>query len=343
MELEGGWRVVEKLEPGPDATGGFFSVSYVVERDGQRAFLKALDYSRAFQSGEVARDLQNMTAAFTFEVDVLEWCGVSGMSRVVRALASGQVEVPGEPNSFRAVSYLIFELADGDIRSTLDQARAFDLPWALRMIHNVANALQQLHGGGIAHQDLKPSNVLTFDRDSAKIADLGCAARRGATAPRDAEAVAGALSYAPPELLYGQVAVEWNERRQACDLYHLGSFVVFMFGRVTPTGAILAYLPPEHRPAAIGGAWQGTYSEVLPFVRDAFDQVMADFAASLEQPLRDEIVSRVMQLCEPDPARRGHPRNRAFRHANPFTVDRYVTEFDLLAQRARAGFYRSAA
>ena len=44
-----------------------------------------------------------------------------------------------------------------------------------RTLHHIAVGLQQLHGEGIAHQDLKPSNVLFFETFGAKLADLGCA------------------------------------------------------------------------------------------------------------------------------------------------------------------------
>ena len=49
-ELPGGWRVIEKIERDPDATGGHFSVGYIVERNGSRGYLKALDYTLAFES-----------------------------------------------------------------------------------------------------------------------------------------------------------------------------------------------------------------------------------------------------------------------------------------------------
>ena len=46
IELDGGWKVLELLKRDPKATGGNFSVGYVVESSsGDRAYLKALDYS----------------------------------------------------------------------------------------------------------------------------------------------------------------------------------------------------------------------------------------------------------------------------------------------------------
>ncbi len=111
LELDGGWRVVEKVVRPPDATGENFSVGYVVERDGERAHLKALDFSFAFTQTDFTRVIEDMTAAFNFERDILGRCALSRMDRVVLALAHGQVIVEGAPG-IPQVSYLIFEKAD---------------------------------------------------------------------------------------------------------------------------------------------------------------------------------------------------------------------------------------
>jgi hypothetical protein len=43
--LPGGWRVRDKVARESGDTGGNFSVNYIVERDGQRAFCKVLNYA----------------------------------------------------------------------------------------------------------------------------------------------------------------------------------------------------------------------------------------------------------------------------------------------------------
>jgi hypothetical protein len=56
--LDGGWTVGKRIQLGPDSTGGHFSVSYAVTaKSGNAAFLKALDYSEAFASGDPARSV----------------------------------------------------------------------------------------------------------------------------------------------------------------------------------------------------------------------------------------------------------------------------------------------
>ena len=92
--LDGGWTVGDRIELGPNSTGGHFSVSYgVTAKDGKQAFLKALDYSGAFSSADPARELQRMTEAYNFERDVVAAC--RGMDRVVRAIADGKTTIAG--------------------------------------------------------------------------------------------------------------------------------------------------------------------------------------------------------------------------------------------------------
>ena len=74
-----------------------------------------------------------------------------------------------------------------------------------RSLHHIAVGLQQIHGQGIAHQDLKPSNVLVFNGNNSKIGDFGRSAYKGHIPPHENNNVAGDLTYAPPELLYGYV------------------------------------------------------------------------------------------------------------------------------------------
>ena len=132
-------------------------------------FLKALDFSKAFKHLDPARALQPLIEAYNFERDILKRC--KSLSRVVTAISDGTARV-GE-SELDVVQYLVFELADGDLRSFRDVSGQFNTAWSLRSLHHVATALEQLHGQGIAHQDIKPSNILVFDGDSCKLSDLG--------------------------------------------------------------------------------------------------------------------------------------------------------------------------
>ncbi len=152
--------------------------------------MKALDYSDALRSPDPALALQAMTSAYIFERDLLRQCGQKKLDRVVQAIGDGRVTVDPS-NAAGVVQYLIFELADGDIRSQMQSAQKVNLAWLLRSLHHVATGLKQLHGEGIAHQDLKPSNVLVFGGQYSKVGDLGRASIKGQQPPHGNNLVAG--------------------------------------------------------------------------------------------------------------------------------------------------------
>lgn len=317
------------------ATGGRFSECYLVQsEDGTRAFLKALDYSAALKSPDPARVLQAMTEAYNFERDLLAKCSTRGMDRVVRGISDGSIQIDDLPSG--VVQYLILELADRDVRSHLALADKIDLAWRLRSLHHTATGLKQLHTAGIAHQDLKPSNVLVFDGSTSKVGDLGRAAYVGHIGPYDELECAGDPSYAPPELLYGYTDPDWNRRRFGCDAYLLGSMVIFFFTGLSASSILINEMHESHR----WQAWTGSFDEVLPYLRDAFGRVVSQFAAALANPrLKDDLRTIVCELCDPDPRLRGDPASRR-RLAPQFSLERYVSKFDLLARRAEIGFFK---
>jgi eukaryotic-like serine/threonine-protein kinase len=340
LTLGGGWRVVEKLAREAGSTGGFWSEGYFVERDGdRRAFLKALDLSMAFADpASLTRALQAMTEAYNDEKAMLERCRARGLNRVVVAIDYGEVQIdPAIPYS--VVPYIIFECADGDVRRHIKLAAEFDVRWALRALHHIANGIQQLHRERIAHQDLKPSNVMMFDNGkSAKVGDLGRASQQAKVGQFDAMPIPGDRSYAPPESLYGVPFVEWSDR-MGSDAYQLGSMIAFLFTGMSMTALWMTELPLGYRP----GAWTGTFSDVLPFVREAFDRAALRVEAQMPVDIRGPMGVMLRRLADPDPKHRGHPRNRQIKQGNPFDLERFVTDLDYLARRADAAFIRHTA
>ena len=335
-ELKGNWKVEGQIERPPGATGGNFSRSYIVRSgDGERAFLKALDYKKALKSAEPAKALQAMTAAYNFERNLLEKCKSKGLSRVVRILDSGSLpSQTGDASDL--VEYMILELADQDIRSYVKWGQNLDTAWTLRTVHQAAAALQQLHSAEIAHQDVKPSNVLVFKDKHSKLADLGRAHDRHSRSPHDELPFPGDWAYAPPEYLYGHVPEDWSVRRLGCDLYLLGSLLVFFFSQVSMTQLLSKRVDNQHR----WDNWRGTYSEVLTYLDHCFAQSLRELQDSVTEIQRSiqiefaaEITGCVKQLCNPDPHLRGHPKNILY-GGNQYSLERYVSSFDLLAKKA---------
>jgi serine/threonine protein kinase len=320
LKLEDGWLVTDRVgwtidekgrlvSAGDPGSGGNFSAGYRVERNGQVAFLKAIDLSRAMGKADVIGELKKIVDTASFEKSLCALCGDRRMDRVVLALGTGDIETG--PNLQDRVPYIIYELADGDVRRRIrliDQhTRA---SWIFRALQNAAVGITQLHSARVAHQDVKPSNLLHFESESVfKIGDVGRAIREGIRVPHADYGIAGDPAYAPPELLYGHYVPDWNMRRFGCDLFMFGSLIVFFFLGQGTTPLLISKIDAAFLPRARGARWQGTYTEVLPVVRRSFSQVLEELSIAAPAEFRDQIVASVRELCEPDPALRGHPRS----------------------------------
>jgi len=340
LTLPEGWKVVERVERDlSKETGGRFSVGYIVERNETRAFLKALDLSAALAAKDkMAEHVFALTAEYLFERDILKVFGEERLSRIVKILASGEITVDTSlPQGTGTVLYLVFELASADVRKHLAFAGLVDSLWKLRTLHQITVGLQQLHTKGIAHQDVKPSNVLLFERFGTKLGDLGRAVSTTKPSLHDAYLIPGDHGYAPPEVLYGYRPTEWVDGRDASDLYLVGSMAVFLFAGRSMTNALFEQLETEYVPRALNGKWNGSYQDVKPYLLDGFDRAVRRISPAFPENMLDVLDTAVRQMCHPDPHLRGHPdaRNSVGR---PVGVDRYVSLFDRLATRTEASF-----
>lgn len=335
MVLNDGWTVEQRAIRKPNATGGHFSQGYIVRnKDGRQGYLKALDYMKAFgiPGTNAPLMLQAITQAFNFEKQLCDKC--NHLSRIARAIGSGSIVDHAEP--LRRVDYLIFELAHGDIRAHLDAHAVLDAAFIMKTLHHVATGLKQLHTAAIAHQDLKPSNVLIYTPEGdSKICDLGRAWDRNESGPYDKLTIAGDSAYAPLDLAYRFVPHDEKARRFGCDLYHLGSLCVFCFARVHMTTLVLDNLAPEHRP----NFWQGDYEQVLPYIYTGFELALSQFLDEVPVFLHDTLKCAVTELCNPNPSRRGNAPNSGVAQ---FSLERYVSLFNRLAHDARYELIRSS-
>lgn len=136
----------------------------------------------------------------------------------------------------RECPYLVLDLLDG---ASLDRVNvsALDPPTKLRIGSELADALAFLHEKGIAHCDLKPSNVFLTACGRTVLLDFGIAR---AVAPDRSLAASrmlpgGTLRYVPPEALTG------DEPGPAADVWAWGLVVLELFsGRPAGDGP----LPP---------------------------------------------------------------------------------------------------
>ena len=328
-----GWLVDNLVPRGAGETGGCFSIGYTCTHgDGRKGFLKALDFSRALSSSDPIAALQVMTAEYDFEREVLRIC--EPMSRIVVALEFG-TQVVGDPAKAEIVPFIVFELAEGNIRAQAVRAKLTTPTQSMRLFHQVVAGARQLHGREIAHQDIKPSNVLVFGNKDAKLGDLGRAIRKGRPTAHD-HGFPGDPRYAPPECLFGFSHSEFTVRRLSSDLFLLGSVGTFILTGAPFSATLVAELPSALHPSR----WHGTYAQALPHVRLAFDQAMRRLEDGLRQQMplfdsegyREDLMALFRWLMDPDPELRGHPRTRAINShsGNPFDLERVLTALDVL-------------
>ncbi len=327
LTIEDGWKVTTQLVKSSASTGGVFSESYLAEKDGKIAFLKAFDFSDAFEDGaDTFAVLKQHIVSYEHERSILDHLGAKRLSNVVLALGAGKVSVPGFGKAEGQVHYLLFERAASDIRCQMDVADAADYVWCMRVLRDVCLGLFQVHNEFIAHQDLKPSNVLVCNEAGFKIADFGRSSRRGTDVWHDEFVFPGDRTYSPPELLYKHIDPEFITRRMGSDMYMLGNLAVFLFTGTNLTSTLFAKMQREHH----WNYWASSYSEVLPYVQEAFARCLEELSAVLPPVVRADVVEIVTCMCNPDLSKRGYPKTIG--KGTQYSLERFLSKLTHLVK-----------
>ncbi len=114
---------------------------------------------------------------------------------------------------------------------------------ALRVMRQVATALADAHGVGVLHRDVKPSNVLIWDRSDgihAYLCDFGIAKVEGSGQHTSTEGIIGTWAYLSPERCSGAPASE------ASDIYAAGGLLWSLLTGTAPYDGTAVELAMAH-------------------------------------------------------------------------------------------------
>lgn len=331
LKLNTGWNVFEKIETVPGQTGSFFSVCYKIERDGEVCFLKAFDFSKFIQiagAGKATVDIMtDMLNAHRYERDLSELCKRKHLDKVVIVKEAGEILVHG--HTYPIVPYLIFDMADGDVRKRMLFSNTLDVTWKLKSLHSIAVGLKQLHSIEVSHQDLKPSNILLFKEES-KIGDVGRSLCKKMISPYDGTVFNGDWNYAPPEILYGVYEADWTKRTFSTDCYLLGSMITFYFTGMSMTALLRTEMPDNFS----WDYWRGSFDDVKEYLLNAYDIVLQKISLTIPgDDLKRELKKIIEYLCYPIPEKRGHPKSLHIPQSQ-YSLERFITTLAMLHRKS---------
>ena len=334
--LASGWTLVERLDRSKGSTGGTFGIGYKATKGNEIAFVKAIDFVEAMRSPNLLAEMSKLGNIANFEKDVLEYCTTKGMSKVLRYIGHEYISYNDSDDPLSRVSCLIMEAGTHDLRRLLNLNRngLVSCGWNLHVLQDVSLAIAQLHRGNIAHQDIKPSNVIAVqeknlnDTNSMKVGDLGRVVRRDQAGPFDSHPWPGDMRYSPPERWYGFVPPDWCDSREAADAYMLGSLLIFLFTGATLQSLVVNYIPISFRL----DNWAGKFDQdLLPVLVNAHVRVLHEHLLPQLMPeIADGVMGIARALTQPDPTIRGDTNARR-QVGRPVGIDRIHNKFSALS------------
>jgi DNA-binding beta-propeller fold protein YncE/predicted Ser/Thr protein kinase len=126
----------------------------------------------------------------------------------------------------------------GDLRKLIDREGPLQPERAIRLLGQVAEALDAAHAAGIVHRDVKPHNVLV-EGERAYLSDFGLAKAYAETGSGAGASIVGTVEYMAPE--------QWRGERvgPAADVYALGCVLYEALTGVVPYARKESDVEPE--------------------------------------------------------------------------------------------------
>ena len=219
-----GHRIGPYTIDAPIGAGGVASVYRAHDASGRTVALKILHPSRV-----VDEDIKRFTREFR---------ALSRMDHpnVVRVYEAGVAN--GYP--WIAIEYVDGEDLDGVIARWQRDRPPDRFVQVERILRGLCRGLAYIHGAGLIHRDMKPSNILVSRDGEAKITDFGVVKdpNAGHTNLTMAGRLVGTVAFMAPEQITGEVV------DARADLYALGAvlYVMLAFRRPIEASSVAGYL-----------------------------------------------------------------------------------------------------
>lgn len=146
---------------------------------------------------------------------------------------------------FEGQPYIVTAYVSGGTLKELINQGPMDLAEILRLLEQLANALDFAHGEGIIHRDFKPGNILLDEQGNTYLADFGLARSAEADGQLTGSKMIGTPDYMAPDLS------DPDGLTPGVDVYALGITLYQMltgyvpFQASTPMGVLMAHLSTD--------------------------------------------------------------------------------------------------
>ena len=175
--------------------------------------------------------------------------------------------------------YVMEYLEGGDLKARIPQ-NGMDEAEAIKTIRQIAEALQYMHSQKILHLDIKPSNILYRNNNTAVLIDFGISKHYDGIGEQTSHTPLGiSEGYAPLE----QYELDgMKEFSPASDIYALGAtFYQMVTGKRPPSSSqVLKGLPPL--PSSLSKGTVQCIQAAMKPIKDERTQTIQEFVEGLE-------------------------------------------------------------
>ena len=124
-----------------------------------------------------------------------------------------------------------------------------------------------------------------------------------------------------------------KERLYQMDNYTLGGLMSYYLAGVSFNALLELFLPMSMRDMRRSGfAFENVKTDLTNAYTKALDELRKEIPL---ESVREDIVRIIGYLCDPDPTRRGHPKNVAqTNRTSNYDLQRTISELDLVLKKA---------